>query len=141
MLERLRSARLQASIWKCEFAVQCIKYLDFVIITEGIKVDLEKIAIIANWKVLIIVKGVQLFLDFRNFYRRFVREYSRITRPLYNLTKKDVLFVWLSAYQAAFEKLKERLMNAPILRYYSPDYKTQIETDILDSVIAGVISQ
>jgi hypothetical protein len=73
--------------------MQRIKYLGFIITIEGIKVDLEKVAVIANWKILTTVKNMQLFLDFRNFYRRFVHEYSRITRPLYNLTKKDVLFV------------------------------------------------
>jgi hypothetical protein len=141
ILERLQLAGLQASIRKCEFAVQRMKYLGFVITTEGIEVDPEKVAVIANWKVPTTVKGVQSFLGFGNFYRRFVREYSRITRPLYNLTKKDVPFVWSSACQAAFEKLKKRLINAPILRYYSPDRETQIETDASDSVVAGVMSQ
>jgi hypothetical protein len=94
VLECLRSAGLQASIQKCEFAVQRMKYLGFIITTEGIEVDPEKVAVIANWKVLTTVKGVQSFLGFGNFYRRFVREYSRITRPLHNLTKKNVPFVW-----------------------------------------------
>jgi hypothetical protein len=104
-------------------------------------VDSEKIAVIANWKVPTTVKGVQLFLGFGNFYRRFVREYSRITRPLHNLTKKDIPFVWSPACQAAFEKLRKRLVNAPILKHYSPDYETQIETDASDRVVTGVISQ
>jgi hypothetical protein len=73
--------------------VQRIKYLGFVIITEGIEIDLEKVAVIRNWKIPTTVKGIQLFLGFRNFYRQFVRDYSRITRPLHGLTKKDIPFV------------------------------------------------
>jgi hypothetical protein len=141
VLERLRSAGLQASIRKCEFAVQRTKYLGFIITTEGIEVDPEKVAVIANWKIPTTVKGVQSFLGFGNFYRRFVRDYSRITRPLHNLTKKDAPFIWSPACQAAFKKLKERLINAPVLRHYSPERETRIETDASDGVVAGVMSQ
>jgi hypothetical protein len=73
--------------------MQRTKYLGFIITTEGIEVDPEKVAVIRNWKVPTTVKGVQSFLGFGNFYRRFVRDYSRITRPLHGLTKKNTPFV------------------------------------------------
>ena len=68
VLQRLQEAGLQADIRKLEFSVKHIKYLGFIISTNGIKADLEKTAIINQWIPLRTVKGVQLFLGFYNFY-------------------------------------------------------------------------
>ena len=73
VLERLRSAGLQASISKCEFHVTRTKYLGFIVTTEGIEVDPEKISVIKKWAVPTTVKGVQSFLGFCNFYRCFIK--------------------------------------------------------------------
>jgi hypothetical protein len=93
VLQRLREAGLQASISKCEFHVTRTKYLGFIITTEGVEADPEKIAIVLNWKVPTTVKGVQSFLGFCNFYRRFIRSYSQVSRALHRLTKKDRQFI------------------------------------------------
>jgi reverse transcriptase-like protein len=139
VLTRLREAGLQASINKCEFHVKRTKYLGFIVTTEGIEVDPEKTAVIQNWKKPSTVKGVQSFLGFCNFYRRFIKDYSRIARPLNRLTKANLPFQWDS--QTAFDELKKRLASAPVLRHYQPDLPTRIETDASDEVIAGVLSQ
>lgn len=68
VLERLRTAGLQASIRKCEFHVTQTKYLGFILTTDGIEVDPEKSAVICNWAVPTTVRGVQSFLGFCNFY-------------------------------------------------------------------------
>jgi hypothetical protein len=94
VLRKLRAAGLQASISKCEFHVTRTKYLGFIISTDGVEADPEKVAIVLNWKVLTTVKGVQSFLGFCNFYRRFIRNFSRISRALHKLTKKDRAFAW-----------------------------------------------
>jgi transposase InsO family protein len=141
VLQRLREAGLQASISKCEFHVTRTKYLGFIITTEGLEVDPEKIAVIREWKTPTTVKGIQSFLGFGNFYRVFIKEYSRIARPLHRLTQMDVPFVWDEKCQKAFEEIKERLSTAPVLHYYQPDLETRIETDASDQVVAGVMSQ
>ena len=141
VLNRLREAGLQASILKCEFHVQRTKYLGFIISTNGIEVDPEKIEIIQNWTTPTTVKGVQSFLGFCNFYRRFVKGYSRISKPLHRLTRKDQPFEWNHACQEAFEKLKRSLIEAPVLRHYDPNRETRVETDASDGTIAGVLSQ
>jgi len=141
VLERLRTAGLQASIRKCEFHVTRTKYLGFILTTDGIEVDPEKSAVICNWAVPTTVRGVQSFLGFCNFYRRFIKDYSRIAKPLNHLTRKDVPFAWTDKCQKAFEELKKRLTDAPILRHYHPDLETKLETDASDGVVAGVLSQ
>lgn len=141
VLERLRGAGLQASIKKCEFHVTRTKYLGFILSTDGIEVDPEKTAVIHQWKEPSTVRGVQSFLGFCNFYRRFIENYSRISRPLNQLTRKDATFTWTDECQQAFEDLKQRLTSAPILRHYQPDLETKLETDASDGVVAGVLSQ
>jgi hypothetical protein len=84
---------------------------------------------------------VQSFLGFCNFYRRFIREYSRIARPLNQLTRKDRPFVFDAQCAHAFKTLKERLISSPLLVHFSPDSPTRLETDASDGVIAGVLAQ
>ena len=141
VLERLRKAGLQADIKKCEFGVTRTKYLGFIISTNGIEVDPEKIEVIRNWKEPRTVKGIQSFLGFCNFYRRFIRNYGIIARPLVRLTRKDTAFVFDSDCYEAFQELKERLLSAPILRHYDPRLESILETDASDGVVAGILSQ
>jgi transposase InsO family protein len=141
VLQRLREAGLQASIRKCEFHVTETKYLGFIITSEGIKVDPEKVATIINWRRPCTVRAVQSFLGFCNFYRRFIRNYSKIARSLYHLTKDNVPFSWNADCARAFQELKNFLSNAPILRHYQADRPTKVETDASDGVVAGVLSQ
>ena len=141
VLDKLREAGLQASIDKCEFHVKRTKYLGFIISTDGIEADPSKTEVIRNWGIPTTVKGVQSFLGFCNFYRRFIREFSRIARPLNNLMRNNVPFVWTKDCGQAFTRLKESLASTPVLRYYSPDLPTRMETDASDGVVAGVLSQ
>jgi Reverse transcriptase (RNA-dependent DNA polymerase) len=68
VVERLRDAGLQADLKKCEFGVTQTKYLGFIISTDGIQVDPEKVKVIADWRPPCTVKAVQSFLGFCNFY-------------------------------------------------------------------------
>jgi hypothetical protein len=141
VLQRLRDAGLQADIKKSEFKVKRTKYLGFIISTEGIEVDPKKISVVKNWQPPRNVKGVQGFLGFCNFYRRFITEYGRIAKPLTALTRKGLVFKWTDQCQEAFNKLKEAMLSAPILRYYDPELPTMVETDASNGVVAGVLSQ
>jgi len=141
VLARLRSAGLQVDIKKSEFHVTETKYLGFVITTEGIATDPEKIDVVQSWKAPETEKGVRSFLGFCNFYRRFIHNYSRIARPLVELTRKDQPFVWTEKYQSAYEELKTAMLTTPILQYYHEDYETMVETDASNGVVEAVISQ
>jgi transposase InsO family protein len=141
VLERLRKAGLQADIKKSEFDTKSTKYLGFIVTTTGIELDPETVATVQGWQPPTTVQGIQSFLGFCNAYRRFIREYGRIAKPLSNLTKKDTPFVFDQSCTTAFEKLKASLTSAPILTHYSPDRQSRLETDSSDGVVAGVFSQ
>jgi hypothetical protein len=141
VLQRLREAGLQADIKKSEFSVKRTKYLGFIISTDGIEADPEKTAVINQWEPPRTVKGIQSFLGFCNFYRRFIKNYSRIARPLSRLTMKDQPFHFDTACKQAFDELKKRLVSAPLLAHFDPERPSMLETDASDGVIAGVYSQ
>jgi hypothetical protein len=141
VLQRLRDAGLQADIKKCKFSVSKTKYLGFIISTNSIEVDPEKVSIIKDWKAPSTVRRIQSFLGFCNFYRRFIRDYGVIAKPLVRLTKTGIPFSFTKECWEAFEELKGRLISSPILRHYDPELQSKIETDASDGVIAGVFSQ
>jgi hypothetical protein len=141
VLQRLQKAGLQADIDKSEFHVTTTKYLGFIISTDGIRVDPSKIEAIQKWQPPGTVKGVQSFLGFCNFYRRFIRNYGRVARPLSQLTRKDISFNWTEKCQEAFDTLKKALINAPVLKYFSYGRKHMLETDASDGVTAAVLSE
>ncbi len=100
-----------------------------------------KINIIINWLILINVKNVQSFLNFTNFYKRFIYDYSRITTSLTHLIRKDVLFVWSQKCQNAFNTLKKVFTFKIILRHYNSDHKIVIEIDASNYVFKDILSQ
>ena len=140
VLEKLRKAGLQADIKKSEFHVTRTKYLGFILSTQGVEVDPTKTEVIRQWKVPSTVPGIQSFLGFCNFYRRFIREYGRVARPLNLLTRKDTPFQWTEDCQKAFNKLKDALTSTPVLRHYQLEKETKVKTDALNSVVARVLS-
>lgn len=141
VLQRLREAGLQVDIKKTEFHVTRTKYLGFIVSTSGIEVDPEKISAIANWKFPESIRGVQSFLGFCNFYRRFIKDFSRIAQPLVYLTHKDVPFRFTATCEDAFRTLQQCLTSAPLLRHFQEGLETQVETDASDGVVAGILSQ
>src|SRR5439155_15767190 len=102
VLLQLWEAGLQVDIHKSEFHVTQTKYLGFIVSTDGIETDPEKTAVIDQWEPPRTVKGIQSFLGFCNFYRRFIKDYGRIARPLNRLVRKDQPFLFDKACLDAF---------------------------------------
>ncbi len=100
-----------------------------------------KINIIVNWFILINVKNVQSFLDFTNFYRRFIYDYSRITISLTHFIRKDVFFVWSQKCQIAFNILKKVFTFKIILCHYNSDHKIVIEINALNYLFEDILFQ
>ena len=96
MLERLRAVKLQVNIKKCEFIIIEIKYLSLIITTRDIKMNSNKINAVLKWHVLKTIKDVQSFLNFANFYRRFIWKFSQLIKSLTFLIKKDHSFQWIA---------------------------------------------
>jgi len=106
---------------------------------EGIKVDPKKVEAIRNWKPPCIVKGIQSFLSFCNFYRRFIRDYGIMVKSLIRLTRKDTPFVFNNSCIEAFKEVKDRLISSLILCHYSLDLKLMLEIDASNRVIVGIL--
>ncbi|KAG0160695.1 hypothetical protein PDIDSM_8225 [Penicillium digitatum] len=81
------------------------------------------------------------FIGFGNFYRRFIRDFSKVIAPLVRLTKKDVRFEWTPVCQLSFEALKKAFTSAPVLKAFDWSKEIVLETDASDFVSAGVLSQ
>ena len=142
VLKRLRTAGLQCDIDKCEFEVESTKYLGFIVEAgKGLRMDPEKIKAIQDWQAPTTVKGVRSFLGFANFYRRFIKHYSDVVRPLTELTHKDKSFEWSAGANAAFEKMKGIFLAEPALLQFDYDKPTRVETDSSGWCIGGTLLQ
>ncbi len=141
ILQKLREADLQMNIIKCKFHVTQVSYLELIIIIKEVKMNSFKIDIIVNWFILINVKDVQSFLDFANFYRRFIYDYSRIAISLTRLIRKDIFFVWFQKCQIAFNILKKVFTFKIILCHYNSDHKIVIEINASNYVFKDIFFQ
>jgi len=96
---------------KCTFAQQSISYLGHVVSAEGISTDPAKVKAIADWPQPANVKALRSFLGLAGYYRKFVRNFGIIAKPLTELLKKDVMFIWTSIHESAFQLLKQALCS------------------------------
>ncbi|KAG5735334.1 hypothetical protein E4T56_gene11036 [Termitomyces sp. T112] len=141
VLEQLREYHLHAKPEKCSFHTAEVKYLGVIITPDGVRMDPAKVDAILNWPSPRNVKEVQSFLGFANFYRRFINNYSGITKPLNRLTRKDTPWDWDSKCQSVFLLLKKAFTSAPVLRHFDPSLPIVLECDASDYAIAGILSQ
>jgi hypothetical protein len=141
VLERLKKAGLCVSLAKSKFHVVEVEYLGYHISSEGISMSQKKVSTIQDWSSPKTVKDIQSFLGFANFYRRFIEGFSRICRPMTELTKDKVPFVWSNECEESFKLLKQKFMEAPILVHFFPERPTIVETDASDFALGAILSQ
>jgi hypothetical protein len=103
--------------------------------------DPEKVKTIIEWKEPPGVKDLQKFLGFANFYRRFIKDFSKLTQPLTNLLKKGIPWRWEDSHKQSFAQLKVAFTSAPVLAFFDYDRKSVLETDASDWASGGVLSQ
>ena len=120
VFSRLDEANLKLNPAKCEFAKQQLEYLGHIVTPDGIKPCASKIQAVEEFPIPKNLKQLRSFLGLANYYRRFIKDFAKIARPLNNLTKKSVKFEWNEDSQNAFDKIKRTLVSAPILVY--PDF-------------------
>jgi hypothetical protein len=140
VLEKLREHRLWAKAEKCRFFQNSVDFLGYVVSQDGVSMDPAKVKTILEWKPPRNVKDVQVFLGFANFYRKFIKGYSKITEPLTRLLRKDTKFEWSDKAQHAFETLKSAFTSAPILTHFDPQRPIVLEADASDYALASILS-
>jgi len=141
VLRRLQENKLAISPEKYVWKVHEVEFLGYVIGINGIKMSKEKVEAVLGWKTPETLTEDQSFLGFANFYRRFIQDYSRVARPLRELTKKGKEWMWKPETEAAFVKLKQRFTMAPILTHFDDQKPVVIETNASDSALGAVLSQ
>jgi len=115
VLQRLRDHHLYAKFTKCEFWLDSVKFLGHTIPSEGISVDPTKVQEVMDWKAPTSVHQIRSFLGLAGYYRRFIPDFSKIAKPMTELLKKGVKFIWDDKCEEAFQTLKVRLTTAPVL--------------------------
>ncbi|GJR76299.1 reverse transcriptase domain-containing protein [Tanacetum coccineum] len=115
ILNLLRSEKLYAKFSKCDFWLDSVQFLGHVIDSSGVHVDPAKIEAIKNWAAPTTPTEVRQFLGLAGYYRRFIKEFSLISKPLTKLTQKNKPYVWGDDEEEAFQTLKRKLCSAPIL--------------------------
>ncbi|GJS96598.1 putative nucleotidyltransferase, ribonuclease H [Tanacetum coccineum] len=115
VLKLLKREKLYAKFSKCEFWLREVQFLGHVINGNGIHVDPSKIEAVKNWKALRTLSEVRSFLGLAGYYRRFIENFSKIAKSLTILTQKCKTFDWGEEQELAFQTLKDKLCNAPVL--------------------------
>jgi len=141
VLSRLRENDLFLKATKCEFNKTKVEYLGMVIEEGKISMDPGKLKGIQDWPTPTTVKQIRGFLGFGNFYRRFIWRFSELAKPLNDLLKKDQKFEWTDDCQRAFDELKKRFTEEPVLMMPDQTKPFQIETDASKYATGGVLTQ
>jgi hypothetical protein len=141
VFEALRENQLKVKFAKCRFAQQKLIFLRHEISAEGVATDSRKIQAIKEWVVPTNANEVRRFLGLVGYYRRFVKNFGIISRSLFDLLKKGVVFMWTHQIEDAFQALKQALTSAPVLAL--PNFKEtfEIETDACDYGVGAVLMQ
>ena len=118
-----------------------VTFLGHVVSKDGIKTDPEKIKALSDWPVPSTVKEVRSFLGFANYYRRFIQGFATLAAPLHHLTSKNVISRWDDESQKAFESLKIKLIDSPMLSYPVDNEIFILDTDASNVGVGAVLSQ
>jgi len=141
VLETFRKDVLYANPEKCVFAIDHIEFLGFIVISQGVHVDEQKVETIRNWLTPTNISEVQNFHGLSSFYRRFVKEFSTIVAPFNEIVKKDVVFKWGKEQANVFETLKDKLTKAPMLTLPNFTKSFEIECDASNIGIGAFLFQ
>ncbi len=141
ILNRLWEADLQIDIDKCKFHVQKIIFLRLLMSIEKLKMNSRKIQAVVDWSTFNNLTQMQFFIDFCNFYRRFIKNFSKIVRSMIQITQKKIIFEWNETCQTAFDHMKRRMTETSILRHFDQTHETILKTDSFDYVNDEVLSQ
>ena len=138
----LRRANLQLKISKCSFGQKEVQYLGHIVSATGIKLDPRKIEAVSCYPLPVSIRELKQFLGLTSYYRKFIPHYAHIAEPLYKMLRgPKKLFTWTTLCQQAFDHLKSKLVQPPVLAY--PDFSIPfiLYTDASETAAGAVLSQ
>jgi len=141
VFELLVKDQWKIKLSKCTFGTQEIKYLGHVISDQGVSTDPDKVAVVANWPTHANVRELRVFLGLAGYYRKFVKHFGIIYKPLTDLLKKHSVFVWTAVHQDSFAALKHALCTAPVLALPVFSRPFSLETDASGLGVGAVLMQ
>src|SRR6266496_5106528 len=130
---------------KCKFAQKELRFLEHIISAEGIRTDPDKIAKMVMILSLTNLKELRSRLGLFSYYQQYIKGFSDITRPMYELTREEnskaVPFEWTTARQKAFETIKAKLATAPVVAHPNFDKLFILYTDASGGGVEAVLHQ
>ncbi|GKE30260.1 hypothetical protein Tco_1445644, partial [Tanacetum coccineum] len=115
ILELLKKEKLYAKFSKCDFWISIVQFLGHLIDSQGLHVDPAKIEAVKNWASPTTPTEIRQFLGLAGYYRRFIKDFSKIAKSLTELTQKNKKYIWGKDQESAFQLLKQKLCEALIL--------------------------
>ena len=141
VLEKLLTNDLYLNLKKCQFHIKEVEFLGAIVGKGEVKMDPIKVKAIEDWPTPTDLHSLYSFLDFSNYYKDFIKDYSKLTRPLYDLTKKGTPWHWGDSLCTAFEALKKKFTLYPVLRNPDPNKHYILDTDASLYAIGLTLSQ
>ena len=141
VFRRIRTAKLKLRPDKCTILQKEVVFLGHVVSAAGIKVDERKMAVVREWERPRNLKEVRSYIGFCAYYKRYIKDFSSIARPLHALSKKNARFEWTTECQEAFEELRRKLTTAPVVSLPRDEGEYRLDTDASNWAIGAVLSQ
>jgi hypothetical protein len=143
---KLRNCRLKLKLAKCDFFKEEVKYLGHIVSEKGVSTDPKKVSAVVEWNTPKTMKELKSFLGLASYYRRFMKGFSQIAKPLYDQTRgyekrKSQPLQWSTECDTAFKTLKEKLVTAPVLGYADFTKPFILETDASLIGLGAILSQ
>ena len=141
-LQRLKDAKLFCKKLKCLFKVTSVDFLDFIMRNEEIVMNLSRVSMIIEWSVPQNLREVRAFIDFTEFYRRFIKEYFKVAQGMTDLMKKiSSPFVWTPEADNCFYVMKQLFIKASVLKQFDLKLSIFVETDAFKFTVSDILSQ
>lgn len=141
VFEELRKASLKLNSEKCSFFLPNVGFLGHIVGRDGIQPNLENVEKVKNYPTPRNLRQLRGFIGLASYYRRFIKNFSSIARPLHRLLEKNIPYKWEEDQRNAFEILKRHLISAPILRYPDFDRTFYLHTDASGTGLGAILSQ
>ncbi len=141
VLSWLREVELQMNIWKCEFNVEETVFLEVIVSELDLHMNFSKVTVIVSWITSINLKEIQSFVRFVNFYRHFIKNFSKLVKSFTQLTRKNTFFVWNEICVQVFDNLKKQVSSISVLHHFNLKWQAILKINVLNYVKDEILSQ